>query len=240
MSVYSRGSGGSTWPQNGRVFGLSLKLSEIPTASKCSKSTGLMSTDAEKSETSPIRTTGQLPLFPEAILVLSEAERDQFGELSIPICPDTFLPWSESVNLGGWSAKMFLHQILVILRPHWTVSDTEQLLQTRTPLRLRAKTDGARLLSDVLKKPGYADSRFYLSDIAARGLLRRSAKRRRDILVLLRTRGDTIRAMVTFGKKEPPRLELRTARKEQNLRDFPTAGLMDYLGERWRDLQEMP
>lgn len=61
----SQGSGGSELPQNGRAFGLLLKLSEIPTASKSSRSTGRESTDAERSGTSPTGTTGQLPLFPE-------------------------------------------------------------------------------------------------------------------------------------------------------------------------------
>jgi len=64
MSVYSPGSGELTLRRTGRAFGLSFKSSGIPTASRCSKSTGRESIDAERSGTSPIGTMGQLPLFP--------------------------------------------------------------------------------------------------------------------------------------------------------------------------------
>jgi len=222
--------------ENGRAFGLSLKSSEISTVSECLKNTGRTSTDAEKSETSQTKTTEQLPLFPEAIRVLVDRERNQFGVQNIPTCPDTSLLWLGDFAHDGWSARMFLHQMLVILRPRWTCLDTDRLLQTRMPHRIRAKIDGAKSLSAVLKSPGQAQPWVYLSDTAIKGLLRRCFRRQRAILVLLHTRGDTMRVMVTFGKGKNSELQIQM--KEHDSLDFLKDGLLNYLTKRWHECAE--
>jgi len=231
-------SGGSILPLNGRDSRQSPRLSETHTVSKSLKSTGPMFTDAPRSGTSQTGSTRQLPLFPEAIRVLSEAERLQFTERNIPTCPDTSLPWSRDYGHGGWSARMFLHQMLVTLRLHWTASDTERLLQTRMPLHIRGKIDNARSLLDVLKDPGCAEPWCYLSDIAVRGLLRRCFRRRRSILVLLLIRGAAMRVMVTFGNQTDSGLRIET--KGHVLPDFQMDILRDYLIQQWRECVETP
>ena len=54
----------STAPQNGQDSQQSRKSSETPTASRCSSGTGRESIGVQTSETSPIESSAQLPLFP--------------------------------------------------------------------------------------------------------------------------------------------------------------------------------
>ena len=181
----------------------------------------------------------QLALFQGEIRALSGQKPGASMELIIPTCPDTSLPWSASVGPNGFSAKMFLHQTLQTLRPRWTCSDTEALLSRQMPIRIQAKTEPEKLLSDVLKKPSSANSSSYISDKAARGLIRRNIIRRRAILVLLRTDADTMRVMVTFGTEgRDYGLQIKT--KEKRLPAFLLDGLTDYLRQRLHELQETP
>src|SRR5574341_1707700 len=55
-------------------------------------------------------------LFSEAIPALRAPVLEVSGPLVIPTCPDTSLPWSQDYAHGGWSARMFLHQMLAISR----------------------------------------------------------------------------------------------------------------------------
>ena len=181
--------------------------------------------------------TDQLPLFPEATRALVDREREEIDRRSTPISPDISLPWSGECGPGGWSAKMFLHQMLSTLRPHWTCSDTRELLSHRMPTWLQAKIAYGNSLSDALHPPLKADSYCFLSKTAVRGVLRRNALRQRDIPVLLRIHGDTMRVMVTFGK-EGPRCEWPTGQKGNVLADSLKDGLTAFLGEEWRQLQE--
>jgi len=228
-------SGGSILPLNGRDSRQSPRSSGTPIASKCSKNTGPESTDAGKSETSRIKTTEQLPLFPGAIRVLSEVERGQFTVRNIPTCPDISLPWSEESGPDGWSAKMFLHQMLSTSKPRWTCSDTERLLLGRAPLRLQHNAESGILLSEVLKNPGQAKQSSYLNMRGMAGILRRSIKRDRSLLVLLRTINDTIPVTVSFGTEGP---ELSIPTNASSLVDSLRIGLMDYLTHALQKSQE--
>ena len=65
MSASFQVSGESILPPNGQDSKQSHKLKKTRAVSKSLKSTGRESTESKTSETSPIKTTGQLPLFPE-------------------------------------------------------------------------------------------------------------------------------------------------------------------------------
>ncbi len=232
----SRVSEGSVSQQSRQGLARLPRSSETASASGCSKNTGRMSIDAERSETSPIKTMGQLPLFPEAIHVLSEAEQGAMAQVNTPTFPVISLPWSEDCGPGGWSAKMFLHQMMSTLRPHWTCSDTERLLCARMPIRLQVKTGSGISLSEVLKKPGKASPKAYTLPTTLIGLLRRATARGKSFRVLLRTEQDTIPAIVMFGTDD---CESWTLKSASPLLDSLKDGLMDYLRQQWRALQEM-
>lgn len=198
-----------------------------------------MRNDTETSEESGGTTSHQLTLFAEAIPALYEAKREQIDRRNIPTCPDITSPWLHNAGPDGYSAKMFLHQMMSNLHPHWNCLDTERLLSPQMPHRLPDKTEGAISLSDVLKKPGFADSKSYISEKASLGILKREKKRRRGILVLLRTASDTMRVTVSFGKDGEPCV-LRTAKSVSDFPDSLSVGLMDYLKHVWRNSQETP
>lgn len=140
---------------------------------------------------------GQLTLFPVVIPALSEAELGAMASRSIPISPDISLPWSENAGPGGWSAKMFLHQMMCILQPLWRPLDTERLLFVQTPLRLQVSAESEISLSDQLMQPGQAKPSSYVSQATLGGIIRRALVRNRSFRVLLRTELDTIPAIVT-------------------------------------------
>jgi hypothetical protein len=182
----------------------------------------------------------QQTLFVEEIRVLSDLRQGQSGGVAnVQTIPDTSLPWSKEAGPDGYSAKMFLHQTIKTFAPRWSCSDTERLLSEQTPIRLQAKTEQETLLSDVIKEPCQKSLDFILSDKAARGLIKRNIKRRRDIRVLLRTHAGTMRVMVTFGTGQDgfaPQIKT----KEQGLPVFLVDGLMDYLKQRLQELRETP
>ena len=182
----------------------------------------------------------QQTLFAEEIHVLSGLKQDQYGgPENVQTTPDISLPWSKDAGPDGYSAKMFLHQTIRTFVPHWNCSDTERLLSEQTLTRLRLKTEQGISLSDVIKPPLQTSSDFLLSDKAATGLIARNIKRKRDILVLLRTHVDTMRVRVTFGMVQGG-LEPQIKTREQNLPDSLLDGLMDYLKQRLHELQETP
>jgi len=155
---------------------------------------------------------------------------DQSGVQKFPTSPDISLPWSPISGPGGWSAKMWLHQMIKISLPHWNYSDTELLLSEQMPLRLQAKTGSGILLSDVIKRPAQASiNSCYLTAKAVKGIVRRSLKRNKSFRVLLSTEHDTIPVIVIFGNRQKKDLEYWTVKSEQPLRDSLKIGLLDFL-----------
>ncbi len=179
----------------------------------------------------------QLLLFLEATRALVDRERGEIDRRSTPISPDISLPWSGECGPDGWSAKMFLHQMLSILRPRWTYSDTERLLSGRTPLRIQVNGGSGSSLSAVLRKPGEVESWTFVSDNALRGLIRRGLRRNRPFHVLLRTQSDLAMVTVTCTKD---RCEFSILSSGQDLPDSPIAGLQDLVTTQWRALQGTP
>lgn len=173
------------------------------------------------------KTWKQLTLFAEATHAQSTQGPEVTDPAKVPICPDTSLPWSEDSNLGGWSARMFLHQLLTTSMPHWTHLDTEQLLSEWTPQRLQGSHDKEISLSDVIKKPGMAYEDSFRTSKMVQGLIRRALARGKSLRVLLRTEQDTIPVIVTF--LNPDDYESWTVTSERRLPDYLKDGLMDFL-----------
>ena len=122
-----------------------------------------------------------------------------------PTCPDTSLPWPQDSRLGGWSARMFLHQMLVNSRSAWSCSDTELYISRSTLAVLRVKVGReTSALHALTTEPPPFSSGLYLSHQMIIGLARRAAKRGRPLQhVLQRTKdGDFQRRIVTFTRTE--------------------------------------
>lgn len=166
-------------------------------------------------------------LLPVGIHAPSEAEREVIGKASIPTCPDTSLPWLAASGPHGWSAKMFLHQMIKTLRPHWDCSDTERLLSEQTPFQLRLKIEPEISLSDVIKKKASSPHMKELSSRMVIGLIRRANKRRKGIRVLLLTDAGTIPVTVIFGTGDSSGFTLK--KNESSLPGSLLDGLMDFL-----------
>lgn len=226
--VYLPGSADSNSGLNGRGWsGPSALLRRIHTVRKFSRSDFQTS---RSGMTSP-RSTGDpgaelLTLFPGAIHAPLEVELKQAQKQNIPTCPVFSSQLSDNAGPDGWSAKMFLHQMMCVSRKVWNVSDTERLLLGSMPLRLHAKVERETLLSAVIKQPNEASEKCYRSLKMARGVVRRALKRNRSVRVLLRTRKDTIPVIISFGMDN---FESWTAMSELPLPVFLLIGLMDYL-----------
>lgn len=169
----------------------------------------------------------QLTLFVGETHAPSTPEPGVTEKAKAPISPDTSLPWLEDYDLGGWSAKMFLHQLLITSMQPWHTSDTEQLLSEWTPLRLRANLGSEISLSDVIKKPGKALEASFRTSKMVQGLIRRSLARGRSLRLLLRTEQDTIPVIVTFTNSED--YESWTVTSGKDLLDSQKNSLLDFL-----------
>lgn len=165
-------------------------------------------------------------LFAEAIRAQSEAEHEVMNQANIPTCPDTSLLLSDDAGLNGWSAKMFLHQMMLLSYPVWSCLDTEQLLSELMPIRLRVNVGKGILLSDVIKLPENVSQECYRTQKMVQGLIRRALARGRSFRLLLRTEQDTIPVIVTFTTAI---YESWTVTSEQPLPDSLKNGLMDTL-----------
>lgn len=173
---------------------------------------------------------GNMRMFlPSAIPARNIPEPEATDAQNIPTCPDSASPWPEDSSLGGWSARMFLHQLFRGSLPRWKPSDTERLLSGWMPLRIRDKAGNGISLSDYIKKPGEASEVCFRSSRMVRGLIRRGLKRGRSFRLLLRTGRDTIPVIVTFGTKKRNCSESWTLRSGKPLPDSLADGLMDYL-----------
>lgn len=179
----------------------------------------------------------QLNLFAEEIRARVDQKRDQSTEVKVPTCPDTSLPWQQDYAHGGFSARMFLHQMMCGLLPHWKCSDTEQLLSVQTPFRLQLKNGGGISLSDQLLPIGSDHSKNIISSKALAGMMIRLVKRHRPVFVLLRTDNDTIPATITFTNLE--NLDSLTVSSVSGLQDSLTTGLMECLQQELRKCVEM-
>ena len=121
---------------------------------------------------------------------------------STPISPDSSLPWSADCAHGGWSARMFLHQMLAISRPHWTSSATESWLSSWTLGTSQLRVAGGSSLSDAMLPIAPDSPDLYLTPRMVRGLLRRALGRRRPLQrVLLRTPQGWRRRTVTCSSR---------------------------------------
>ena len=165
-------------------------------------------------------------LLQEGTRALSGPGPDPMGQVGTPTCPDGSLPWSEAAGHGGWSAKMFLHQMMSNSRLFWNVSDTEQYLSELTLRHLQGRVGRGILLSEVLKAPGQASPKSYSLPKTVVGLFRRALARNKSFRVLLRTEHDTTVVIVTFGTGD---YESWTLKSERPLPAFLLAGFLDYL-----------
>ena len=179
----------------------------------------------------------QFFLFQEEIPVLSEAERVAMVKAKPLISLDISSEWLENAGPRGYSAKMYLHEMLLTLRPHWSCSDTDRLLSGQTPLRLQVNNESEISLSDQLKKPGKAHSGSYVSFKGIRGIIRRAVRRGKSFRVLLRSDNDTIPAIVTFLTEDS---ESWTVTSDNALPECLKGGLMAVLKAAWHESQETP
>lgn len=164
-----------------------------------------------------------------AIRVHATAEHGRMDLQNPPTSPDTSLPWSEDYALGGWSAKMFLHQLLQISTPRLTPSDTERRLSAWTPQRLRGKVGNGISFVDVFNDPGCSSAACLRTPRMVRGLIRRALARGRSLRVLLHTGRDMIPVIVTFGNRTSTGCAFWTITSAGCLPDSLQAGLMDFL-----------
>ena len=167
---------------------------------------------------------------PVATLAPVTLKREAFTVADTPTCPDTTLPWSQDFALGGWSARMFLHQVLASSQPLWTPLDTERLLCKWTPPILQANPERESSLLACVALPGQALIGSFRSGKMVRGLLRRAVRRGRTLRVLLRTHADTIPVTITFGS-QPLDCESWTVTSGKPLLDSLADGLLVFLRE---------
>jgi len=175
------------------------------------------------------RSLGQSTLFAEEIPVLRVPWPEGIGPVSTPICPDTSLPWSGDFALGGWSARMFVHQILSTLLPGWSCSDTESLLSRSTLVISQARVAGGSSVSAALLPCVPDSSDLYLTPQMVVGLLRRAWKRKRPLQrVLLRTPTGWLRKTLTVTNQDGV-YECSIRPNANPCRGSPEAGLLDFL-----------
>jgi hypothetical protein len=167
----------------------------------------------------------------------STAERVRMVIAGTPTYPDTSLPWSDDCDLGGWSAKMFLHQLLAISRSPWTPSDTTRLLSASKARVLRANLGSGISLSAIVKTE--CSPVCFRTSRMVQGLIRRALARGRSLRLLLRTERDTIPVIVTFGIRAKD-CESWTLQSAKPLRDSLRDGLLDYLRQHAPGCTETP
>gem|GEM_PF-2165697 len=175
------------------------------------------------------RAWGQSTLFAEEIHALHVPWPEGIGPASIPICPDTSLPWSGDFAHRGWSARMFVHQMLSTLLPGWSCSDTESLLSRSTLVISQVRVAGGSSVSDALLPCAPDSSELYLTPQMVMGLLRRAWKRKRPLQrVLLRTPTGWLRRTLTVTSRNGV-YECSIRPNANPCRGSPEAGLLDYL-----------
>lgn len=164
-----------------------------------------------------------------ATRVPDTAEHDRTELREHPTWPDTSLPWSQDYALGGWSARMFLHQLSRISTPRLMLSDTERRLSAWTPQRLRGKVGNGISFVDVFNDPGCSSAKCLRTPRMVRGLIRRALARGRSLRVLLHTGRDMIPVIVTFGNKTSTSYESWIITSAESLPVFLRDGLLAFL-----------
>lgn len=173
--------------------------------------------------------------LPAEIHALVEARPQTVRQVNTPTSPDTSLPWSQDYAHDGWSARMFLHQMISGLSPHWNCSDTDALSSELTPKRIRLKDGRGILLSDVINRE--ESTRFDLSSHAIAYMVKRSIKRQVGFHVLLLDTTGVKQVALSFGKGAQD-FESCRVKNFHGLPDSQLDGLRDYLIQQLRDLQE--
>lgn len=148
---------------------------------------------------------------------------------AVPISPDGSSQWPEDRAHDGWSARMFVHQMLSTSRPPWTSSDTESLLSRSTLETSQVRVAGGSSASAALLAEPPTSPELYLTRPMLMALCRRAVKRRRRLQrVLLRTpAGWRRRTLTVTSRGEGYGFSLPTNAKVS--RGSPEAGLMAFL-----------
>lgn len=180
----------------------------------------------------------QLILLPEVIHAPNILKLEVVGEPQLPISPDISLPWSEDYAHDGWSAKMFLHQLLSTSLPHWRPSNTEQLLSEWTPQWSQGNPEQENLLSDAIKPIGMVSLNHFASFRKIQGLLRRRLRIEKSWRLYVRTKEEVIPVIISFTN--PDDCESWMLKSAKNLPDFLADGLLDYLKQHAPECMEIP
>lgn len=171
----------------------------------------------------------QLTLFAGAIPALHAPELGVIVPVVTPTSPDTSLPWSGDYVLGGWSARMFLHQMLSTSLSAWLPSDTESLLSRSTLGTSQVRVAGGSSSSDALLGSPPDSSELYLTPAMVTGLARRAVARKRPLQrVLLRTPSGWLRRTLTVSSRNGVYVFSIPGRRRDS-RDSPETGLLAWL-----------
>lgn len=201
----------------------------MATATEYLKNTGRTSKDGGISELLIHQSFCQLNSWLLEIPVPNIPEPEATEPQNIPTCPVTVSAWSDDAALNGWSARMFLHQLLTTSRPHWNVLDSERLLSAWTPFHIRDRAVNEISLSAVIKPAGKASEKSFMTSRTVEGIIRRAWARGRSFRLLLRIEQDTIPMIVTFGTRQNKSSEYWTVKSGKPLPDSLKAGLLDHL-----------
>lgn len=165
----------------------------------------------------------------EEIPALHAPELAPIDARCIPTCPAGSSPWPDDCAHDGWSARMFLHQMLATSHSAWRPSDTESLLSRSTLAISQLRVAGGSSLSDALLPTAPDSPELYLTPAMVMGLLRRALKRKRPLQrVLLRTRCGWRRRTVTCTNRGGGYVFSIPTRRSFS-RDSLEAGLLAYL-----------
>lgn len=227
MAPSSRESGGLSSALNVPVRGSLGSAKRMPLVAPFSQLTGpafhapRMSGDLPWSK--------QLTLWSGAIPALHAPGLVGTGRRSTPISPDGSLPWSLDAAHGGWSARMFLHQMLSTSRAGWQPSDTELLLSLSTLAISPLRVAGGSSLSDALLSTAPDSRELYLTPAMVAGLARRASSRKRPLQrVLLRTpQGWRRRTVMCTSRGGDFAFSIPSKRKLS--KDSPETGLLGFL-----------
>ncbi len=179
--------------------------------------------------TSELSPEKQSILWPEETLALSGPVQG-VGDLPVvPTSPDGSLPWPDDSARDGWSARMFLHQMLATSRPGWKRLDTESLLSRLTLATLPVRVGGGNSLSAALLSCTPDSPELYATPPMILGLARRAVKRRRPLQhVLLRTPAGWRRKTLTVSSRDGG-YAFSLPKSVKVFKDSPEAGLLDFL-----------
>ncbi len=173
--------------------------------------------------------TKQLTWFAGEIPALAAPWPKGIDKATIPTSPDTSLPWLVDRAHGGWSARIFVHQMLRTSQPDWSSSDTELLLSRSTLGISQVRVAGGRSLSDALLTVAPHSPELYLTPQMVLGLASRAEKRRRPLQrVFLRTRRGWRRRTLTVSSRDGA-FVFSLPKNAKPCKGSPEAGLMDFL-----------